>query len=44
LVARVHELGDVVAEEHTAEGTRLRARVTPALAAELAPYAAVSTS
>jgi GTP-binding protein HflX len=38
----VHEQGQVLAEEHTAHGTRLRARVWPALAAELAPYATVS--
>lgn len=43
LVARVHELGDVSTEEHTGDGTRLRARVPPALAAELVPYATVST-
>jgi GTPase len=42
LVSRVHEQGQVLAEEHTAHGTRLRARVWPALAAELAPYATVS--
>jgi len=43
LVARVHELGDVISEEHTAGGTRLRALVPPALAAELAPFSTVST-
>jgi GTP-binding protein HflX len=42
LVARVHEHGDVLAQEHTGEGTRLRARVGDALAAELAPYAAAT--
>jgi GTP-binding protein HflX len=40
LVARVHEHGDVLVQEHTEEGTRLRARVGDALAAELAPFAA----
>ncbi|MBX6391022.1 MAG: GTPase HflX [Frankia sp.] len=35
LVARVHEAGEVLAQEHTADGTRLRARVSPSLAAEL---------
>ena len=40
LVARVHDEGEVLAEEHTADGTSLRARVGPRLAADLAPYAA----
>jgi len=39
LVSRVHDEGDGVGQEHGAEGTRVRARVMPALAAELAPYA-----
>ncbi|MCY7373649.1 MAG: GTPase HflX [Spirochaetaceae bacterium] len=39
LVSRVHDEGDQVGQEHVAEGTRVRARVTAALAAELAPYA-----
>jgi len=39
LVSRVHDDGDVLAEAHTGEGTHLRARVTAALAADLAPYA-----
>ena len=39
LVSRVHEHGDVLAEEHTEAGTRLRARVGEALAAELHAYA-----
>ena len=38
LVSRVHEHGEVLAEEHTEVGTRLRARVDPALAAELDRY------
>jgi GTP-binding protein HflX len=38
LVARVHDLGEVEAEEHTAHGTRLRARVPHRLAGELAAY------
>jgi GTP-binding protein HflX len=38
LVSRVHAHGTVQAEEHTADGTRLVARVDPALAAELARY------
>jgi len=39
LVSRVHDHGEVLAEEHTPEGTALRARVGAALAAELEPYA-----
>jgi GTP-binding protein HflX len=39
LVSRVHDHGEVEAEEHTAHGTRLRARVPESLAAELAPFA-----
>jgi GTP-binding protein HflX len=39
LVSRVHDEGDLTAQEHGAEGTRVRARVRPDLAAELAPYA-----
>jgi GTP-binding protein HflX len=35
LVHRVHTDGEVLAEEHTPEGTRLHAHVAPALAAEL---------
>ncbi len=38
LVARVHAEGEVLAEEHTPEGTRLSARVGPELATALAPY------
>jgi GTP-binding protein HflX len=39
LVARAHQTGEVIAVEHTDDGTRLHARVGPALAAELAAYA-----
>ncbi len=35
LVHRAHTDGEVLAEEHTAEGTRLHAHVGQALAAEL---------
>ncbi|MER8043870.1 GTPase HflX [Streptomyces sp. NPDC094032] len=38
LVSRVHAEGEVLSEEHTAEGTLLRARVHEELAALLAPY------
>jgi GTP-binding protein HflX len=39
LVTRIHETAEVLTSEHTAEGTRLRARVGPGLAAALAPFA-----
>jgi GTPase len=39
LVARVHDLGEVLSQEHTAEGTALHARVPAVVAAELEPYA-----
>ncbi|MET9362423.1 GTPase HflX [Streptomyces sp. NPDC006632] len=38
LIARAHAEGEVISEEHVAEGTVLKARVHEALAAELAPY------
>jgi GTP-binding protein HflX len=38
LVARAHDEGEVISEEHTAEGTLLKVRVHEELAAELAPY------
>ena len=40
LVARVHRDGEVLAEEHEADGTRLTARVDGALAAALEEYSA----
>ncbi|MYY09582.1 GTPase HflX [Streptomyces sp. SID4919] len=39
LVARAHSDGEVISEEHTPEGTLLKARVHQELAADLAPYA-----
>ena len=39
IVAKVHEHGEMLEIEHTAEGTRLRARVGPGLAAALAEFA-----
>ncbi|MEU2420636.1 GTPase HflX [Streptomyces sp. NPDC007851] len=39
LVARAHNEGEILSEEHTAEGTLLKVRVHEELAAELAPYA-----
>ncbi len=38
LVARAHELGEVLGEEHAADGIRLHARVPAALAAQLAAF------
>ncbi|WP_069817251.1 GTPase HflX [Streptomyces sp. TP-A0874] len=39
LVSRAHADGEVLSEEHTGEGTLLRARVSEELAADLRPYA-----
>jgi GTP-binding protein HflX len=41
LVARVHTEGEVVSEEHTPDGTRVRARVGAELATAVLPYAVV---
>jgi GTP-binding protein HflX len=38
LVHRVHENGELLAEEHSAEGTTMHVRVGAGLAAELGPY------
>ncbi|MFE5028524.1 GTPase HflX [Streptomyces sp. NPDC056656] len=38
LVARAHADGEVISEEHTPDGTLLKARVHEGLAAEFAPY------
>jgi GTPase len=38
LVARAHTEGEVISEEHTPEGTLLKARVHEELAADLTPY------
>jgi GTPase len=38
LVARLHDGAEVLSTEHTADGTRLRARVAPDLAAVLGPF------
>ncbi|GAB3281080.1 GTPase HflX [Parasphingorhabdus pacifica] len=40
LVARVHSEGEIVDEEHTAEGTHVRAKVKSDLAGVLEPFAA----
>lgn len=42
LIARAHSEGEVISEEHTPEGTLLKARVHEELAAELAPYTPAS--
>ena len=39
LVTRMHDGAEVLSTEHTADGTRLRARVAPDLAAVLNPFA-----
>jgi GTPase len=43
LVSRVHDEGELLEAEHTPEGTRLRALVSSALAAELLAYAVAPT-
>ncbi|MDX2932645.1 GTPase HflX [Streptomyces ipomoeae] len=43
LVARTHTEGEVISEEHTPEGTLLKARVHEELAADLAPYVPAAT-
>ena len=44
LVSRVHAEGTVLAEEHTADGTLLTARVPAGLAGALGPYAVVASA
>jgi GTPase len=44
LVSRLHDQGEILAEEHTPHGTRVHARVKEALAGELEPYAALRTA
>ncbi|HET7397313.1 MAG TPA: GTPase HflX [Intrasporangium sp.] len=39
LVSRIHQDGEILASEHVADGTRVRAKVTPAMEADLAAYA-----
>ncbi|MGW4029408.1 GTPase HflX [Streptomyces sp. NPDC004838] len=43
LVSRVHAEGEVLSEEHTTEGTLLKARVHAELAAALEPYVPVTS-
>jgi len=40
LVSRLHDEADILESQHTTQGTRVRARVHPDLAAELTAYAA----
>ncbi len=40
LLSRIHDEGEILANEHVGEGTRVTARVNPDLAAELAAYKA----
>jgi GTP-binding protein HflX len=42
VVHKLHSHGEVLVEEHLGEGTRVRARVRPGLAAELTGFAVVS--
>ncbi|WP_434597481.1 GTPase HflX [Streptomyces sp. A5-4] len=44
LISRAHAEGEVVSEEHLAEGTLLKARVHEQLAADLAPYVPAATA
>lgn len=44
LVARLHEDGEILAEEHTGDGTRIRARVGPELGTAVLPYAVGGTA
>jgi GTP-binding protein HflX len=39
-VSRLHDEAEVIASEHTEDGTRVKARVHADLAGELAAYAA----
>ncbi|MGY4720856.1 GTPase HflX [Naumannella cuiyingiana] len=41
LINKIHQHGELIDAEHTPDGTRVRARVYPELAAELEPYRSV---
>ena len=43
LITRLHEEGEILESEHVAEGTRLRAKVTPTMEPDLAAYAVVAS-
>jgi GTP-binding protein HflX len=38
LISRIHEQGEILTSEHVADGTRVRAKVTPAIEADLSDY------
>jgi GTP-binding protein HflX len=38
LLDRIHKQGELLTQDHTESGTRLTARVTPSLAADLADF------
>ena len=38
LISRIHDEGEILESEHVADGTRVRARVTPAVEADLSDY------
>ncbi|MFE7203181.1 GTPase HflX [Pseudonocardia alni] len=44
LVARLHDDGEILAEEHTADGTRIRARVKPELGTAVLPFAVAGSA
>ncbi|NUQ31648.1 MAG: GTPase HflX, partial [Dermatophilaceae bacterium] len=43
LISRLHDEADVLESEHVAEGTRVRAKVTPAIEADLTAYVVVAS-
>src|SRR6476661_6944120 len=43
LISRLHEEGEILESEHVAEGTRLRAKVTPTMEPDFAAYAVVAS-
>ncbi len=43
LISRLHEEGEILESEHVAEGTRLRAKVTPSMEPDLAAYTVVAS-
>jgi GTP-binding protein HflX len=44
LISKIHQHGEVLSLEHTGEGSRVRALVSPVLAGELAEFAVTPTS
>jgi GTP-binding protein HflX len=43
LISRIHEDGEILESEHVAEGTRMRAKVTPEIEADLTAYSVVAS-